>query len=115
MTPETPKYDAAYFIAKFEAIPEEMWMTDDFTDSDGRCCARGHCGERSDRDTKEAKSLVSISRRHIGFNAVAYINDARAHSCLLPHELKAIEKYMAQTTPKQRVLAWLRKAQEAGL
>jgi hypothetical protein len=37
------QYTRDYFIAKFEAIPEELWTTRVFRDG-GKCCAMGHCG-----------------------------------------------------------------------
>lgn len=41
-----PVYDKAYFIAKFEAIPEERWTTG-VCRSGQHCCSLGHCGETS--------------------------------------------------------------------
>lgn len=98
-----PKYDAAYFIAKFEAIPEENWTTGQFIDKDGRCCARGHCGERNNSESDEVRALFRISCATLRNKyKVAELNDGE------------LWKY-PQPTPKQRVLAWLRDAKEAGL
>jgi hypothetical protein len=37
------KYDVAFFIEKFEKIPEYKWTVNEF-ERDGKCCAQGHCG-----------------------------------------------------------------------
>lgn len=39
-------YDKAYFIAKFEAIPDAAWTTHEFLSVDkSKRCALGHCGD----------------------------------------------------------------------
>lgn len=83
-----------YFIQKFEAIPEERWITRRFVDAEGRCCAYGHCGINTViRQTAEAKSLSDLfSRSGI---PVLVVNDGRDF------------RYQ-QSTPKQRILAALR-------
>lgn len=85
------KYDVDYFIAKFEAIPEDLWMAGDFTDG-VRCCAFGHCGEKGWTNplTQESTCLSSLLE-----GEVARINDGND------------DKY-PQPTPKQRILAALR-------
>lgn len=63
-----PKFDRAYFIAKFEAIPEEKWTTDAFAKvvGDSRAyCALGHCGQRYHCETKEANALKKICRQRL--------------------------------------------------
>jgi len=62
-------YDIDYFIAKFEAIPYDRWLTFKFTDYRGRHCALGHCGARIMRSTEEARALVKV------LPDTAYIND----------------------------------------
>lgn len=110
------KYDAAYFIAKFEAIPEELWFSQGHYRSDENeqcCCALGHCGmtdASSDRldSHPEAMALTRISERIHAERfspSVVAINDGTP---------SGLRKY-PQPTPKQRVLAWLRDAKEAGL
>lgn len=101
MLTDAPVYDAAYFIAKFEAIPEEKWTTGNYSDYSGDClCALGHCGETARRETPEANALRKLARESRACPAA--INDGE-------HPL------YKQPTPKQRVLAWLRDAQKAGL
>lgn len=88
------KYDVDYFIAKFEAIPEERWCTGALIDGQGRCCAFGHCGDREDGDIPtEANELQMLGLRH-GLRFAA-INDGRFAG-------------FNQPTPKQRILAALR-------
>lgn len=89
-----PTYDKNYFISKFEAIPEDRWMTGDFVDESGRCCAFGHCGVRplspGFNGGDEAYALACLLR-----NCTSSINDGQD------------DRYK-QPTPKQRILAALR-------
>lgn len=97
-----PKYNKAYFIAKFSAIPEEHWCVKAFTDPNNpvRHCALGHCDpeasvlEHSNNDEFEGLQALLRSRQFgtgVGWPA---INDG--HSQRFP-----------QLTPKLRVLAAL--------
>lgn len=56
-------YDVHYFIAKFEAIPDEDWCTLQYEDADGRHCALGFCGERYGGRSDEAAQLRRIIYR----------------------------------------------------
>lgn len=47
-TQPAPVYDAAYFIRKFEAIPDDQWCLVQYVDDRGRRCAFGHCGVEDD-------------------------------------------------------------------
>lgn len=104
MKPE--KYDAAYFIAKFEAIPEDCWTTEKFSDGTGRCCAYGHLGARKGKPMMAIPDCEGLLDLSIGvtksIGTVVSANDGTT-------------RRYPQPTPKQRVLAWLRDAQEAGL
>lgn len=90
MTP----YDAAYFIAKFEGIPEDQWCTDRTTNERGQHCAIGHL------DHEGGDALCRLFARTIG-SPVVNIND------------KICTNYK-QPTPKQRILAALRDIQARG-
>lgn len=96
------EYTVDYFIAKFEAIPEEKWFIGDFINiyNPEQKCAYGHCGcIKSLGETIESNMLFDLFD-----NPVHYINDG--------HD----EKYQ-QSTPKQRILAALhdiKKQQENG-
>ena len=80
-----------YFIAKFEAIPEEQWCSGDYSNSHGQHCAAGHCGEgRFTGVTPESQGLEAILHHR-----TAYINDGDGSD-------------YKQPTPKQRILAALR-------
>jgi hypothetical protein len=94
----TPIYDAAYFIAKFEAIPDEQWCTRRYSDLDGGHCALGHCGARGATlqtlcETGESRALSDLLLH------IVEINDA---AVFCP------DKYAKLPTPKARVLAALR-------
>lgn len=96
-------YDASYFIAKFEAIPEDRWCRGMFIKGN-QCCAYGHAGKKgSYDDTPESIALRRIddTKDPIGSGLVG-VNDG-------------ISERYPQPAPKQRVLAWLRDAKEAGL
>lgn len=95
-------YNADYFIAKFEAIPDEFWYVGNYCskeDSDRRC-ALGHCGEIDGTPTLETRALDCIAEKFP--ISVARVNDGKE------------DKYQ-QPTPKARILAFLRDAKEAGL
>lgn len=90
-------YDKAYFIAKFEAIPEGMWRTGSYGEGLSHC-ALGHCGVWS-RETPEADALVRLFEPEhdmIGHasSVAASINDGQ-------------DNRYQQPTPKQRILAAL--------
>lgn len=93
-TPTTqPVYGKAYFIAKFEAIPEERWTEcGQYMDHEGRCCARGHLGESNTNTPDSSRALTRLFKGH-GY--VTAINDGRD------------SKYQ-QPTPRARMLAALR-------
>lgn len=72
------KFTKEYFIEKFEAIPEENWITGKLVHptKPGCHCALGHCGVREDNfgswvETQESKALNKILGREAW-----YINDA---------------------------------------
>jgi hypothetical protein len=98
-------YNAAYFITKFEDIPEDRWGTMVY-EKDGKCCAYGHCGRKFGESTEESQGLSALSReiqrRSPDAPGVVLVNDG-------------YRKEYSQPTPKQRILAWLKDAQEAGL
>lgn len=88
----TPKYTRDYFIAKFEAIPEEKWCKYLLDDTRGRHCALGHCGwgwDSRHADRAEGAALIEI--------------------LVLPAEINnGSDPRYQQPTPKQRILAALR-------
>jgi len=91
------KYDIHYFIAKFEAIPDNKWCVEKFTDEKGRCCALGHCGVRGSNtmfciSTKQGEALKKILP-----DGVTSINDG-----VFKGEFKG-------KTPKARILEALRR------
>jgi hypothetical protein len=86
-------YDKAYFIAKFEAIPEDKWTTRHYRNDEGQCCAVGHCLPLTGTQSQEKSDFLILGHRsYLNF---IEINDGR-HS-----------RYQ-QPTPKQRVLAALK-------
>jgi len=82
-------YDKAYFIAKFEAIPEEKWCVGELSLGDQNC-AFGLCHPDLGARSKEGEALASLMP-----NMFAGINDGRNPN-------------FQQPTPKQRILAALR-------
>lgn len=95
--------DADYFIDKFELIPENEWCTN-FHAMDNRRDPLGHCGRRTGVFTAESDRLQNLDNegRAILGTSITSANDGQAF------------RYN-QDTPKQRTLAWLRDAKEAGL
>lgn len=88
-------YDADYFIAKFEAIPEELWCINHF-ESGNACCAFGHCGARVFNPTVESGALSGVLNE-VGCGVL--INDGD-------------DQNFQQPTPKQRILAALKQVKE---
>lgn len=98
------EFTVDYFIKKFEAIPEKMWITkiwNNFTT--GQSCVNGHCGVKmSDVCTDESlglkmafTSLSKYTEENFLFSFTALqINDG------------CDDRYQ-QPTPKQRILAAL--------
>lgn len=91
--PQVQLYSREYFIAKFEAIPEEFWACDGYENEFGGKCALGFCGEEVGSFDTEADALRRLSGA-TNWNP-AKINDGK------------ISRYQ-QPTPKQRILAALR-------
>lgn len=87
-------YDVDYFIAKFEAIPENKWTTREYIDENGRCCALGHCGQRQGcyGFTEEAEYLRHIFYKYY-YTGIVSVNDNFIGSSI--------------ESPKQRILAAL--------
>lgn len=92
----TPTYNAAYFIAKFSAIPDELWCTKIYSEGE-KHCTLGHLGITNTVGmTDEYKALLNLE-----LGGAATITDGD-------------NPRYPQPTPKQRILAALRDAQEAG-
>lgn len=87
-------YDKAYFIAKFEAIPEEKWCVAYLDAGDGVHCALGHCGVTVSLNYTDKEIALRDLMRPNGWS-VADINDGDTPD-------------FQQPTPKQRILAALR-------
>lgn len=96
------KYDVDYFLNKFEAIPEEKWITGDL-EFNGCHCALGHAGVVDNGsqwvETEESIALAILLGGNMNispydrFRVVYRINDNKVR---YNHE-----------TPKQRILAAL--------
>ncbi len=98
--PTMPNYDTQYFIDKFSAIPEELWITGEFQNPDKPCqrCAYGHCGcdDMSD-ENEEANCLDRLFRDH-GLR-VPPVNDGE--------KARDSGEFWKLPTPKARILAAL--------
>ena len=91
------EYNKEYFIAKFEAIPEEKWITDKLTDDCDKesHCAFGHCGMRVFGNyTYESLGLKDLFATKK--TSVIAVNDDDNQ-----------EKYKGNT-PKERILNFLK-------
>lgn len=93
------KMDVDYFINKFEAIPDELWTTNQYHDN-GKSCAMGHCGatERMQRTEESAAFEALFVRRLLN---IPCINDGQ------------YSQY-PQPTPKARILAALSDIKQRG-
>ncbi len=93
------EYTVDYFIAKFEAIPAQNWITGSYSSPDAKGaahCAAGHCGASVNNTvTNELDALVHLfSVNEVG--SIIGINDG--------HNSKYV-----QPNPKDRILAALRE------
>lgn len=88
-------YDKKYFIEKFSAIPDELWTTgEDFNETTGKCCARGHCGSRGCADSSE--ECMALYR--------VFFSDMNS----MPVDINdGYDPRYQQAHPKQRILAAL--------
>ena len=93
------QYDIDYFLAKFEAIPEDKIIMNFYTDNNDETkhCSLGHCeGHNNPIDRpSEAKALRDLFKVHLKCG-VADVNDN-----LCEH------KFNNLPTPKQRIMAAL--------
>lgn len=98
-------YTVDYFIKKFEAVPDNKWITNNY-ETDTGCCALGHCGARADTDS--ASEAVALKKLFSPFGkyAVQYINDRQIFFDK-KYAKQEIIKYFDYPTPKQRILAAL--------
>lgn len=83
--------EAKKFKDFFYNIDEELWCTDYYTTTDGRCCALGHLGFRNNGPSLLGSSFESLAKM-VGVS-VLNVNDIRNY------------KGYDQATPKQRILA----------
>lgn len=83
-----------YFINKFQAIPEEQWTTEKFSNDLGQHCALGFCGWSQTKDElQEGRALIDLCWNYLD-SSIAWINDG-------------LEDKYQESTPKSRVLAAL--------
>jgi hypothetical protein len=85
------EYTVEYFIKKFQAIPEDLWMTGQLQ-KDGKRCAFGHCDPIQGYMCKEGLALSKALQKPT--LSIALINDGGHVS-------------YKQPTAKQRILAAL--------
>lgn len=98
-----PVYDVDYFIAKFEAIPENLWCRHHFTKGVEvkSHCVYGHCGARKAYDdTEEGKALKSLSEFHCSMMQVNDGGDYRyKEDCAKSRVLAALRDIKAKQQP----------------
>lgn len=97
-----PNFDIDYFIAKFEAIPDERWTVGRLTDDEGRHCALGHCGDFYPHPISESWTLQKIFKNGPGCADVVELNDGTQYT-------GGIE---LPDTPKARIVTWLKALKE---
>jgi hypothetical protein len=95
------EFTVDYFIAKFEAIPEEEWCVEHYSYS-GAHCAMGHCGAREGEKFPDEAMALSTIFMNAGMS-VANINDIGFSR----------DARYTEITPKQRILAALRDIKAA--
>lgn len=100
------EYDVDFYIKFFSGIPEDKWAEFERVTSDGRRCAHGHCSTSHDNfvstTTPREKGLCDIAIKHLHRYGIAQINNG-CHSDYV------------QSTPKQRVIAFLNDVKDKEL
>lgn len=97
-------YNVDYFIKKFEAIPENLWICDEWG-KDDKHCAGGHCGVDKGNVgiTDMFKALDNILN---GLKITPVWKDFFTAYAATQINDKETKEYQ-QPTPKQRILAAL--------
>ena len=107
------QFDVNYYIQKFEAIPEELWCVQVYQDGD-KCCALGHCGNRTFIHCTPTKPENSFSEETNKLRSLFYtfldelvsnVNDG------VPFYTGKYEFYN-EDTPKKRILKALQLIKE---
>lgn len=135
-----PNYDIAYFIKKFEAIPEEDWCIDNFSQSQSypvetkkkflgiipytettqetkkRFCAQGHCmGEIAINyicTKRETFDLLQLAKSYPEWEALINIFGVENKELIVAYINNGNHIDYQQPTPKQRILKALYDKQE---
>ena len=97
------KYDAKYFIKKFDKIPEDKWFNKKYHNEEKtKFCAFGHCGGVPDIgifNSQEALALQDLfNRNHL---LVHKINDGEVIGYCFAYNVNAKD---LGDTPKERIL-----------
>lgn len=94
------KYDLDYYIERFSAIPDDQWITGEFKDNQGRCCALGHLGERNMGDSPQDVLTLQYIALDNGNHYISNINDGEPEYLHLGN------------TPKERVINFLKQLKD---
>jgi hypothetical protein len=94
------QFTPEYFIAKFEAIPDELWHVGAYDGPANSHCALGHCGTVA---SEEGFALMELLDHVVG---AAYTNGQVPSGPAVVNDGKS-DRYK-QATPKERILAALR-------
>lgn len=92
-------YNVDYFIAKYTAIPEELWTVDTREDGFGRRCAHGHCAPTNVNAYQSCNTPEEVALRAL--------SDLQDDDCFFVNVNNGRHRKYKQSTPKQRILAAL--------
>lgn len=113
-----PKYTVDWFIAKFEAIPEELWKTGSIgllNNPDSPKCLLGHCRSGYGDMSQEAIALATLLRnrdeRSTNSQWIWMLNDG-CHDYDEPQY--SAYSHLNGFEPRERVLTYLRQIKEKG-
>lgn len=97
------KYDAMYFLEKFDAIPDILWTIRNYKNSYGQCCALGHCGAAFKHGlSPEAQALSYLFVKNLKTNPIIIndgVNDTSNTSALSDEYLLDLGN-----SPKERIM-----------
>lgn len=104
------KYTVDYFIAKFQVIPDKLWITNRLIRKrvflPTKCCAQGFCL------TPEQRKGVNAGGTHVSVNPfqlqeVVELAELFGGSLRVSHINNGVDPRYQQPTPKLRILAAL--------
>ena len=102
------------FTEFFSKIPHQRWCTDQMNDGFGRHCALGHLAKTIGEEVNEVICQTDSWKKFVAAKSRLHQVLGESPSRVNDWGLKGAVKVYSQTHPKDRILAALKDAIEAG-